>query len=146
MTAKEYLWQIRQAERRIRVRQAQLDELRTMATGLKSPVMDANKVQTSGFAADKMADNIARIEGLSEAIQADISAWITLVDKITTEINSLSNATYSELLFKRYVESKIFEQIAKEMQYDFDWVRKLHSRALNLFEDEILKQHTETHI
>jgi len=44
------------------------------------------------------------------------------------------NTKYLQVLYKRYVEYKSFEQIAVEMGYTYDYIRKIHIKALRNFE------------
>jgi len=60
---------------------------------------------------------------MNENVRAD------LVLKIT----SMSDYRYIDVLYKRYIECKRFELIAVEMNYDYDYVRKLHVKALEVF-------------
>lgn len=60
---------------------------------------------------------------MNENVRAD------LVLKIT----SMSDYRYIDVLYKRYIECKRFELIAVEMNYDYDYVRKLHIKALEVF-------------
>jgi hypothetical protein len=45
----------------------------------------------------------------------------------------MSDYRYIDVLYKRYIECKRFELIAVEMNYDYDYVRKLHVKALEVF-------------
>lgn len=71
---------------------------------------------------NKMNDDIIE----NENVRAD------LVLKIT----SMSDYRYIDVLYKRYIECKRFDIISVEMNYDYDWVRKLHTKALEAFAEE----------
>ncbi len=40
---------------------------------------------------------------------------------------------YGALLLKRYLEFKSFNQISRELNYEFYWTYKLHNKALELY-------------
>ena len=46
-------------------------------------------------------------------------------------IAQLINSEYRELLYKRYLESKSWEDIIYEMGYERSWVYRLHRKALD---------------
>ena len=60
---------------------------------------------------------------MNEHVRADLVLMIT----------SMSDYRYIDVLYKRYIECKRFELIAVEMNYDYDYVRKLHVKALEVF-------------
>ena len=62
---------------------------------------------------------------------------IDIRTEITKAIFALESSTLRTLLLKRYLEFKPWEQIAEEMGYDADHVRKkLHSAALTKIDPE----------
>ncbi len=60
-----------------------------------------------------------------------------LKQKITREIDSISNDEYRLLLTLRYLNYDTWEQIAVKMGYTYQWVHVLHSRALIYFEEKV---------
>ncbi len=63
-----------------------------------------------------------------------IESYTQEQNKIISQIQSLEDSRYIEILYKRYVEFKKFELIAVEMNYDYNWVKNLHGMALMNFE------------
>lgn len=131
MTAKEYLWQIRDMDARIRNSQKFYERLIRDAASLKSPRYDSDKVQTSATGAgferviDKIIDQQAKVNRLIDE----------MVDKrflIISQINELK-APYSKILYLRYVDMKNFEQIADELAYTYQYTLELHGVALLMF-------------
>ena len=132
MTTKDYLRQLRLLDIRIRQRQQQLSELRERAVSIGSR-NDGERVQTSS-SNDKLSENIVKIVELEEKINRMIVIFEEKKDCLIGEIQSLEDDRFVELLFKKYVEFKSFEQIAVEMNYEYKWTCRLHGRALLAFE------------
>lgn len=85
---------------------------------------------------DSMADIVAKCIDKEREINKQTDGLIDLRHKIIGEINQLSDPVHIELLFKRYVEYKTWEQIAVEMGYTIRWVYSLHGSALQEFESK----------
>ena len=63
--------------------------------------------------------------------------WDRLIEKrqtIVAQISTLTDSRYSDLLYKRYVENKRWERIAREMHYSVDRILHLHGEALGVFQ------------
>ena len=56
---------------------------------------------------------------------------------IITQINSLTDSRYVEILTKRYVEYKRFKRIAREMHYSEGRIKHLHGEALRAIQHTI---------
>ena len=54
--------------------------------------------------------------------------------KVMETIHMLRNDEYEHILYKRYCLMKKWEEIALEMNYSYQWVCKLHGRALKEIE------------
>ena len=138
MTAKEYLKQIELFDTKIRHRQVQLDELRILALGNTSQHMDKPQVQTSTNG-DQLESDVIRYVDLANDIEKMIDYYVDLKEQVIREIHSLNDRRYIDILFKRYVEYKSYEDISKEMNYNQDWIRQLHKQALEDFYKKVLK-------
>ena len=134
MTPKEYLTQIRTLGLLIDQRQKELDRLHEQKFGAVSGI-DYSKIPVKGSrrvgasfeqAAIKTLDLTAEIAGL-------IMEYTDLKHKIIGEIQSLDRPEYIQILYARYVENKRLGDIAAEMNYEYDYARKLHGRALQEF-------------
>lgn len=137
MTVKEYLNQIRNMDIRITQRQAQLEELRFLAFGDKSPTIDGPQIQSSP-SGDIMESAIIKYVDLSREIELLIDDYVDTKNRIIEEIHSLSNAKYVELLHKRYVDYMSLEEIAHAMNYSEIHIKRLHGNALEAFRTKIL--------
>lgn len=133
MTAKQYLGQIRSLDIKIRQRKREIEDLKLSATCTGSISAQGEKVQTSA-SGDKLLNAVARYVDLEAEIQGMIKDMQKRRHKIISEIQSLEDSRYVEILYKRYVEFKSFDLIAVEMKYEYKWTCKLHGKALLAFE------------
>lgn len=126
--AKEYLLQVSRAEHRIKRLQEEIQTLQELATST-SAISQGERV-ISSTSHDKMADTICTIEERIEEWNTEVRKLVEIRAEIMTTISKLSNEEYREILYKRYCQSKKWEEIALEMNYTYQWVCKLHGRAL----------------
>jgi hypothetical protein len=78
---------------------------------------------------------VERIAELEQEITQMIADYGKLKSRIISEIGELENPVYVDLLMRRYVQYERFEQIAYQMSYSYDHVRRLHGMALKAFEE-----------
>lgn len=136
-TAKQYLQKIRKLDRMIEQRIKERDSLRQF-DGVGAIAYDSDPVQTSPKASAPFESTVEKLIALEEELDRLIDEYVTLKDKIISEIHGLNNTVYITLLHKRYVEYKSLEVIAVEMHYSYERVRHLHGYALRAFELEYL--------
>jgi hypothetical protein len=136
--AKEYLKQLGTIMDNLERRQEQLEELRLECCSARAIRYDMDMVQSSG---ENMVEaRILRYLDKSQEIEGIIAYYLEQKNKLIGQIEELAedqgdkaNANYAKLLYKRYVERKKFEMIAREMDYDFGYVRRMHGKALRAF-------------
>ena len=134
LTPKDYLMQIRKLRVLIDQREKELDRLReqtfSSVSGIdyrRIPVKGSRRVGASfEQAANKALDLTGEVAGL-------IDEYNDLRHKIIGEIQSLDRPEYMQVLYKRYVEEKHWEEISVEMGYSCDHIRHLHGWALHEF-------------
>ncbi len=136
---KEYLRQLRTLTIKTYQKMAELESLKAAAENVSASI-DSERVQTSPK--DRMPDDISRIVDLESEIHKDIQELLILKNKIINEIQGLSNPVYIEILYKRYVEYKQFEEIAIEINYSYRQVLRIHGFALQEFK----RCHTMSHL
>lgn len=142
MTTKEYLSQIELLDKKIKQKKSELHDLRLIATSTGGMNYDADRVQTSP-SGDTMANKVIKCVDLEAQIDEQLQVYIHLKHKIIDEIQKLDDVRYVDLLFKRYVEFKMFEQISVEMGYEYQYTRELHALALNAFESTYTNLHDD---
>lgn len=128
MTAKEYLNQVRNLESKMKILKEEIDILREMVVSTGAIQQD-ERVLSSGTQ-DKMAETICKINE-KECEWNDLMREFALARaNVIINIQKLNNPEYEQILYKRYCQSKKWEEIALEMNYTYQWVCKLHGRAL----------------
>ena len=127
MTAKQYLSQAIQLDRRIRAKRANIKHLRELACSV-SPA--AGEYAGKSGAGDPVGRSAARIADLEAELRADVKRYTALHREIAAVIDRVPDARYVELLTRRYICGQTWEQIAEGMSYNSRWVRRLHGKAL----------------
>lgn len=138
MTTKQYLQQIYRLYAQIKQRQEQLDELKAAAAGFRAIDYSADKVRSSPT--DRMADVVGRYADLEAEMQELIDAFFVKKNLIISQIQSLEDPRYADVLYARYVSFEPFRKIARDLHYDYDYCCRLHGRALKAFEQAYLKE------
>lgn len=116
MTVKEYLARTYRSNEVIGVSRKELERLRELQ-GINGISRAASR----------------RISELERKIDKEINDYIELLDLIRQQIESVTNADERLLLRKRYLLFETWENIAADMDYSVQWIRKLHKRALLSF-------------
>ena len=128
MTAKEYLNQVRNLESKMKILKEEIDTLREMVVSTGA-IQQGERVLSSGTQ-DKMAETICKINE-KDCEWNDLMREFALARaNVIINIQKLNNPEYEQILYKRYCQSKKWEEIALEMNYTYQWVCKLHGRAL----------------
>lgn len=134
MSAKNYLNRVRILNIAINSKISQLKELNEMKTAVGSPTITDDPVQTSKSGEAPYTRIVERIAEIEQEIRDDISCYTDTKARIIEEISALSRPEYVDLLVRRYSNFERLEQIAYEMHYSYDHVRRLHGLALSEFE------------
>lgn len=135
-TAKEYLARLRNADLKIEARRLEIEQLKILATCSGGLNTDQVNVKSSK-AADSMAKKVIDFVDKEAELKKDIERLIELRHQIIDMIFKLEDVRYIEVLFKRYVQYKRFEQIACEMSFSYDRARHIHIEALRAFETKL---------
>ena len=78
----------------------------------------------------KMEGVIVKIIDLENEIDEEIDRLVDLKHEIVSLIKQVKNPEYKTLLELRYLCFRTWEQIAVEMNYDLNWVHRLHKKVL----------------
>lgn len=135
MTAKEYLQQIHLMDIRIGQRVTQLQQMRDRVHIMGSFDYSKDRVQSTPTSGNKQIEDIVDLEN---EIKALIENEQNLKHKIISEIQTLADANYVEILYRRYVEMQTFEQISCDLNYAYHYVCTLHGEALKEFSNNVL--------
>ena len=129
MTMKEYLKQIKVLDHKIKHKESQLRELRSRIMQAGGVNYECERVQSSPKG-DRIADEVIRMITLENDIAAERIEYLEKKQQIINLIYRLENATYIDVLIKRYVDGKSFQKIALDMNYSVSHVYALHRAAL----------------
>ena len=133
MRAKEYLSQLRRLRSMYENKRARREFLYSLVKSAGVAGLKEDIIQTSQNLS-KNEDITIECMQLSDEIDRMLTALRVKAQEIEKEIGEIDNSNYTELLSKRYILGMDLVDIAKEMDYTYDWTRKMHGRALQLFE------------
>ena len=118
----------------IREKQQQIERLKKRRTALHLDVSfgaldySADRIQNSPK--NKLEEAAVKLIERIEEIDKTIARLSVEIDDRIENIEALQNDNYREILFKRYVEGKSFEEISVEMKYVYNYTCNLHGEAL----------------
>lgn len=129
MTAKEYLQQAFKADRKIKL---DIEKLSAMKSALYGKSVDySSDGSSSGTNENHTEIAIAKIIDYESQINAEIDGLIDKRLEIESSINQIKDETLREILTRRYLLYQKWELIAVKMNYNVQWIYKLHGRALS---------------
>lgn len=128
--AKAYLLQLKDINKLINDKQEEAEAIYSQMLKI-TPTLQLVPVSGGGNN-DGICDGIAKLEILRDEINTEIGRYIKLQREISALIASVKDRRYRELLRKRYELFKTWEQIACEMDCSYQWICKLHRRALQV--------------
>ena len=131
MQAKQYLKELKRLDTCINQKMQEKAALYTSTIGAART--DKDRVQTSG-SGDMMPELIQRLLDLEAEIVKEIDNFADQKRKMIRQIQDLRNETYVSLLYRRYVEFKTLEEISVEMNYTYQYTRRMHGYALAEFQ------------
>lgn len=128
MNAKEYLTQIKKLNVLIENKLTEVERLRDRAESVTACV-GGEKVKSTSRS-DNMENTIIKLIDMSRAIEKEVDKLVELKTEATHVIDMLDKADEINLLYKRYIQFKTWEQIAEEMDYSLQGIYKMHGFAL----------------
>lgn len=138
LTAKGYLSQVRDIDGKLKRLQRNLESLKADMYSIKSTTdYDADKVQTS-IVGDKLLNLIAKVDEMQQEIMDELVNLEKKKSIIISQIESLDDERYRTILHDRYICFMKWEEIAVDMHRDIRYVYRLHGRALQEFQREVL--------
>ena len=139
LTAKQYLDQLRVIDTKINQKMEELADLMTAATSTGAIDYSKDRVQTSPQNAQE--NRICKYVDLDAEINREIDEFVDIKHRGTKEIQELNVDYYIKILFKVYVQYKTVKDAANEIGLSYQYVRDLHKKALEAFEE----LHTDLH-
>lgn len=129
----EYLKQVKLLAQEVKNGHEELQELELMARKV-TVVYGKEKVQ-GGYQYDRVSEVVAKIVDLQVKIIEDTNKLIELRIKIFTELENVKTSQSRQLLHSRYMLFKTWDEIADNFNCTFQWVHKLHKKAILEFEE-----------
>lgn len=126
MTAKEFLRQARDADRRI---DEAMERLERMRAKLEAGRMSNLTGMPRGGALD-WTETADRVIELEKRVNARIREMVRQKQAAMDAIDRVEEARLREVLELYYLDGYTWEQVAKMMQLDQRWVYRLHGKAL----------------
>lgn len=139
LTAKQYLDQLRVIDTKINQKMEELADLMTAATSTGAIDYSKDRVQISPQNAQE--NRICKYVDLDAEINREIDEFVDIKHRVTKEIQELNVDYYIKILFKVYVQYKTVKDAANEIGLSYQYVRDLHKKALEAFEE----LHTDLH-
>ena len=131
MTAKEYLWHVRDAEQELRQLEMEYKQARDDMLHLKAIEYDKERVSTSRIG--DLSDAIAALEQYAEDVNAQWERLIGLRKAAKVLIDRVPDGRYRAILLGRYLYGQSWEQVAVGLGYTYRHVLWMHSKALQSF-------------
>lgn len=133
MTAKEYLRQAYIIDRRIQLDTEKLEAARSAVYGRAVRYEnDGVKLVPRGNVTESA---ILRVVDLEEHLNAEIDELTAKRQEIERAVNAVPSEVQREVLTRRYLLYQKWEVIAEEMNYGVRHVHKIHSAALQCFQN-----------
>ena len=132
MTEKEYLSQAAVLKRRIKQLEDRIEEIRTELSSPKAIRYDKDMVQSSPTS-DALANYVIRLDKEEQKLIRFKEEYLDTYSDIRDRIVKVMPGIYADILFMRYLEQKPLVVIAEELNYSYEWVCRLHGRALLTF-------------
>lgn len=126
MTAKEFLSQAWQIDKRIERRCEERERLMAKLTAGRA----ANLSGMPRGGRFDWTDAVSRLVEMDNQIGAEIMELCRIKREVNAAIDAVEDMRYRRLLELRYRNYYSWEKIAVEMGYDVRWVYRLHGEAL----------------
>lgn len=135
MTAKEYLEYVRSLEIRLRMKEERIAQLQHDICSLQA--LDYAKDKITGGSPIDVSDKIARLDELIRDTNREWDELIEMREQAKALIAKLESATQQEVLTKRYIQNKRWEQIAVELNITWRHTFRIHRAALKEFSQKM---------
>lgn len=128
MTAKEYLQQAFDADRRIKSKERQIEILKSHAE-YSTPQFDCMP-HGSASCSSALETSALKIVELKNELAKQIDNYLAVRRKVSDVIKAVNNSEYEAVLEMRYLSFMGWKEIMSVMGYSRSYVYELHGRAL----------------
>lgn len=136
MTAKEYLWRVRDAALELNRLEQEYEQAKADILHLKGIAYDGDRV--SGGKIGDLSDAIATLERYAERVNAKWDELIALRQETEERINKLKDGRYRAVLKRRYLCGQTLERIAVDLGYSYRQVKRIHGGAMCQIQKDVL--------
>lgn len=123
---KGYIYSMRKAQRL----KEQIEELRSQQM---FPSVNHDGMP-QGNAHSDLSGYMAKLDTLIMQLEHEQAMAVRQYKEIHDRIHQMQDGAEKEVLIRRYLMGRTWEQIAVDMDYNYRWVLRLHGRALKNFE------------
>lgn len=138
MTAKQYLKQIKQMETAISVIESELLRLRSKVESPTGPKYTAARVQYS--TGDALENGVVKLAMLESKLLKQVEEYEETRQRIIGEILSLTEPSYTKVLYAIYVEGLPLWKTGQRMHYSKRQINRIHGFALTEFYNRVLAE------
>ena len=136
MNAKEYLLQIADKNKEIRMQKEYIRRLNDCLTNM-GIIYDKERVQGSPEY-DKMSKIFGQIDEEERKLEEMKHELVDIKVKIISQIHELENDKFQDILNYVYVDGMTLKKTATEMSFSYEYIKELHGPALQAFEEKFL--------
>lgn len=136
MTAKEYLWRVRDAALELNRLEQEYEQAKADILHLKGIAYDGDRV--SGGKIGDLSDAIATLERYAEHVNAKWDELIALRKEAEERIDKLKDGRYRAVLKRRYLCGQTLERIAVDLGYSYRQVKRIHGGAMCQIQKDVL--------
>lgn len=90
-----------------------------------------------GSSNDKLGGTVAKMADVEVSVQSDIRMLTEALAATRALIKMLDDEKLQLILFKRYLNYQRWEVIAADLGYSWQYIHKMHSKALQKLKEEI---------
>ena len=123
---KGYIYSMRKAQRL----KEQIEELRSQQM---FPSANHDGMPQGNTHSD-LSGYVARLDALISQLEHEQAMAVRQYKEIYDRIHKMQDGAEKEVLIRRYLMGRTWEQIAVDMDYNYRWVLRLRGRALKNFE------------
>ncbi|MBF1259921.1 MAG: hypothetical protein HXM39_01255 [Lachnoanaerobaculum sp.] len=125
--------------RRLCLKIYQLTREKEALLGITKKTSSNERVQTSAGNGGIEAVVVER-ERIQKNIDKTVSLYMNKRQQIIDRIHRTDKEAYIQVLYKRYIEGKKYEEMKREMHYEVSYLKKLHGKALNAYTNVMDKE------
>lgn len=115
---------------RVRALRAEIDEQRSIASGLRSMVCDGMPRQTCAYG-DALPDAVIRIQELVRGYCAELAGYVDEQREAHEALARMDDPLLADVLVRRYLLCRPWSRVCEETGYTYDGIMAVRRRALS---------------